>query len=73
MTPAELKSARKRLGMTQRQLAEALRLKGKDPTATVRAWENERRPITGPVQVAVELMLASAPRPRLDRMGRRIG
>ena len=62
MTPADLRAARLRLGMNQKQFAEALRLRGDNPDATVRSWEKGRRPITGPVQVVVEMMLE-----RLDR------
>ncbi len=60
MTPAEVKAARKRLGYTQSQLADALRLSqpyGKD---VVRSWESGRRPISGPAQVAIGLMLEKA-------------
>jgi transcriptional regulator with XRE-family HTH domain len=59
MTPDELKSARYQLGMTQRQLAEALEL-GKDGSRAVRRWEKNERPISGPVAVAVRLMLERA-------------
>ena len=60
MQPAELKAARKRLGMTQTQLADALRLRGKDRTRSVRSWEAGERAISGPVEVAVEALLKSA-------------
>lgn len=56
MTPTELRAARKRLGMTQAQLAAALLL-GNDGNRAVRRWEKGERPISGPVQVAVTLML----------------
>jgi DNA-binding transcriptional regulator YiaG len=65
MTPDELKSARYRLGMTQHQLAEALQL-GIDGKRSVRRWEAGERPISGPVAVALRLMLerlAQAPPP----------
>ena len=60
MTPADLKLARKRLGMTQAQLGRALKLEGPDPARTVRTWEQGTRPIRGPVEVAVELLLKQA-------------
>ena len=57
MTPAELRAARKRLGMTQAQLATALKL-GKDGKRAVQRWECGDRPISGPVAVAMAMMLA---------------
>jgi DNA-binding transcriptional regulator YiaG len=57
MSPAEIKEARLKLGLTQAQLAAALNLSepyGKD---VVRSWESGRRPISGPAQVAITLML----------------
>jgi DNA-binding transcriptional regulator YiaG len=57
VTPTELKEARATLGMTQRQLADALELSGTWPQHTVRSWENGKRPITGPARVAIRLML----------------
>lgn len=56
MTADELKAARRRLNMTQSQLAAALRL-GANGARTVRRWELGTVPVTGPVSVAVELML----------------
>lgn len=57
MTPEALKSARIRLGMTQAQLAKALRLAPRSGADTVRKWENGSRSITGPVSLAVEYLL----------------
>jgi DNA-binding transcriptional regulator YiaG len=57
MTPADLRAARKRLGMTQAQLGRALRLSGGDPGRAVRMWEAGDRRISGPVEIAVEAML----------------
>lgn len=57
MTPAEVKDARKRLGLTQQGLADALGLTGEYAADTVRSWEKGRRPITGPAQVAIRLMM----------------
>lgn len=58
MTPSEVKAARKALGLTANGLAEALRL-GKNGGRTVRRWESGETPISGPAQVAIEMMLAS--------------
>lgn len=56
MTPADLHAARKRLGMTQEQLAQALRLRGRG-LRSVQRWEAPGGEVPGPVQVAVEGML----------------
>lgn len=56
MTPAAVKAARLALGMTQHQLAEALRM-GTDGKRAVRRWEAGDRPISGPASVAIEAML----------------
>lgn len=56
MTPEEVKAARQKLGMTQTGMAVALELSGAD-SATVRSWENGRRTPSGPVRVAIKLML----------------
>jgi hypothetical protein len=42
------------------ELGRALRLKGRDPGATVEAWLKSAPPITGPASVAVKMMLAGA-------------
>lgn len=57
MNPDEIKAARARLGLSTNGLAEALRL-GKGGGRTVRRWEAGATPISGPAQVAIELMLA---------------
>ena len=57
MTPADIKAARQRLGLTQAGLAGRLRLSGANAADTVRSWEAGRRPISGPAQVAIEMML----------------
>lgn len=55
MTPSDLKHFRQDLGLSQREMAEALRLrKGADG---IREMENGKREISGPVHVAVEYML----------------
>lgn len=56
MTPDKLLAARARLGMTQVQLARALKL-GNGGARTVRRWEAGDRAISGPVEVAVRMML----------------
>lgn len=57
MSPSELKSARKALGLTQQGLADALRLTGTYGKDTVRSWEAGRRPISGPASLAIECLL----------------
>jgi hypothetical protein len=42
------------------ELGRALKLRGRDPGATVRDWERRPDTITGPVSVAIEMMLAGA-------------
>jgi DNA (cytosine-5)-methyltransferase 1 len=59
LSPADLIAARKRLGLSQTGLAEALRL-GKNGDRTIRRWEAGEIPITGPASVAIELLLAQA-------------
>jgi transcriptional regulator with XRE-family HTH domain len=56
MTPSELRAARKALGMTQHELAAALRM-GKWGFQTVSVWEKDGSTVPGPVQVAVLAML----------------
>lgn len=57
MTPADLRAARKALGLTQSGLAEALRLSDKNGARTIRIWETDGNTVPGPAQVAVEFML----------------
>ena len=59
MTPADLRTARKALGMTQHDLATALRM-GKWGFQTVSVWERDGSTVPGPVQIAVEAMLEKA-------------
>lgn len=59
MTPANLKAFRKRLGLTQSGLAEALRL-GSNGERTIRRWERGDIPVTGPASVAIELLLRAS-------------
>jgi len=66
MTPADLRDARAVLGsmwglgrpLHMSELGRALRLAGRDPGASVRDWERGHTPISGPVSIAVEAMLA---------------
>lgn len=63
MTPTDLRTARKTLGLTQSGLARVLRLSEKNGDRSVRIWEQDGNTVPGPVQVAVELMLErNAPR-----------
>ena len=65
MTPAELRAARKQMNLTQSALAKALRLSEKNGDRSVRIWEQEGNTVPGPVQVAIEAMLAA--RKRMER------
>lgn len=62
MTPEQFKMARQKPGLTQVELAHLLQLKGSDPGRTIRRYEDPsgRYPSTGPVIVAMELLLAGA-------------
>jgi len=57
MTPAEVRAARLALGMTQEQLAAALRMGG-DGKRAVRRWEAGDREISGPATVAIQALLS---------------
>lgn len=56
MTADNLRTARKRLGLTQHALAETLRM-GKWGFQSIAKWEKGETPVPGPAQVAIELML----------------
>jgi DNA-binding transcriptional regulator YiaG len=56
MTPDDVRDARRAMGMTQHQLATALRM-GADGKRSVRRWEAGDRPISGPASVAIEALL----------------
>lgn len=58
MTPEDIKSARKQLGLTQAELAAWLELSGKYAARTVRSWEAGEKPISGPARVAIRAFLA---------------
>ena len=54
MTPAELKSARKTLGLSQADFARVVAVAS---DRTVRRWEDAERDIPGPVVVLTGLLL----------------
>jgi DNA-binding transcriptional regulator YiaG len=56
MTPEEFRASRQILGLTADGMAQALRL-GKNTGRTVRRWEAGESTISGPVALAVELLL----------------
>lgn len=58
MTPADLRVARKSLGLTQKGLAEALRM-GKHGWQTISKWERDDfdGTIPGPVTLALECLI----------------
>jgi DNA-binding transcriptional regulator YiaG len=55
MTPADLKAARRALGLSQAELA---RVVGVASDRTVRKWEDAERDIPGPVIVLMHAVLA---------------
>ena len=65
MTGGDIRKARATLGdlwgldrpLRAAELGRILRLQGRDPGATVLAWETGT-PVSGPVSVAIEAMLA---------------
>ena len=66
MTPDQLRDARATLGqmwglnrpLHMSELGRVLKLQGRDVGASVGGWERGDIPISGPVSVAVEAMLA---------------
>lgn len=57
MTDSErLKAARKTLGLTERQMAAALGMRGKNAKDDLRKMEEDMRPVTGPALVAAEAL-----------------
>jgi hypothetical protein len=71
MTPNQLRDARAALGdiwgdkpkgknppISMSHLGRILKLKGRDPGATIRDWERGHQAISGPVSVAIEALLA---------------
>jgi DNA-binding transcriptional regulator YiaG len=53
MTPQEFKQAQLRLGLTNQALADTLKVS----LRAVEMWRQGARPIPGPVEVAINLML----------------
>ena len=68
MTPDQLHAARETLGrlwnkgrpLHASELGRALRLGGRDPGASIRDYERGKTTISGPLSVAVEMMLSGA-------------
>jgi DNA-binding transcriptional regulator YiaG len=60
LSPADLRAARKKLGLTQKGLATTLRM-GTHGWQSISKWERDGSTIPGPVQVAVESLLATSP------------
>lgn len=56
MTPADLRAARHQLGLTQTELAAALKM-GKNGYQSVSRWEKDGNTIPGPVQIAVVCLM----------------
>lgn len=59
MTGCDLTAARHTLGLSVTELAERLKLDMPNGRTFVRDMESGRKPISGPVEAAVELMLAA--------------
>ena len=66
MTPAQLRRARRKLGLTQNELAAALRM-GKNGYQSVGRWETDGNTIPGPVQIAVRCLLDHSEMKKDDR------
>lgn len=54
MTPSQFKKARFKLGLSQQEMADALRLK---TARAIRHYESGDREISGPIQICIEEML----------------
>ena len=71
MTPESLYNARRTLGamwglgrtLKASELGRALRLGGRDPGESIRDYERGKTRISGPMSVAVDMMLAGAKPP----------
>lgn len=61
MTGVDLKVARRTLGLSTTGMAERLRLAMPNGRTLVREMESGKREISGPISVAVELMLRDKP------------
>jgi len=64
MTPAEFKSIRNSLGLSQARLAKALRLKD---GRTIRRYESGETEISGPVSLIMEMLDAGTVAPGFRR------
>ena len=58
MTPAELREARRKLGLGTPGLGKVLRINPR----TVRRWEEGKHPIPGPVALVIGMMLKYQPK-----------
>ncbi len=71
MNPEDLAAARRTLGemwgkgrpLHLSEMAQALRLGGRDPAESVRDYERGKTRISGPMSVAIEMMLQGAAPP----------
>lgn len=74
MTGKDIRKARTTLGQMRgldrplraAELARLLRLSGRDPGRSVLDWENGKTDVSGPVSVAIDMMLAGAKPPTWD-------
>lgn len=55
MTPDDVRRIRMKFGMSQRELAKAIRL-GDNGDRTIRRWEAGAIPVTGPASLALEYL-----------------
>jgi DNA-binding transcriptional regulator YiaG len=65
MTPAEVKTCRNELGLTQAQLADRLGI----TRNTVARWEMGMHPVSAPIELLLKTLAAAAP-PHLARKRR---
>lgn len=79
MTGERIRKARRTLGemwgldrpLHAAELARVLRLRGRDPGQSVLDWESGKTEPSGPVSVALEMMLTGAEPPTLEAAIRR--
>lgn len=57
MSPASLRDARRELDLTQHGLAKALKM-GRWGWQTISGWETGAKPIPGPIEIALDGLLA---------------
>ena len=60
MDGARVTRIRKSLGLSRKQLVRVLRMNGANALETLKRWETDEAPVTGPASVALELMEAGA-------------